>query len=135
MKKLLFAVLLGLILSITQAYAQNNFQESEFYYVSIPVERIWLYRDGYIVVYQKGFNLVRTYIPIEWFTPAGKAEYIYLNTPGAWPHMSIFYRNGEFSHVRLYARRERAHQTWGTVPFHVDLSEYFRNIEEVHLEF
>jgi hypothetical protein len=134
MKKLLFAVLLGLILNMSQSYAQNNFEESEFYYITKPIERIWLYRSGYIVAYQRGFNLVRTYVPIDWFTPAGAADLIVLRSARAWPHITIYYQNGEFSHVRLYVR-ERSHPTWSVVPFHVDLSEYFRGIEEVVLEF
>ena len=134
MKKLLFVVLLGLIFSMTQSFAQNTFEESDFYYITVPVERIWLYREGYIVAYQRGFSLVRTHIPIEWFTPAGKADLIMQRSGSSWPHLTLFYENGQFSHLRLYVR-EHGHPTWGVVPFHVDLSTYFMNIEEIILEF
>ena len=134
MKKVVFAVLLGLIFcAVPSLYAQSiNNQESEYYYLSIPIEKIYLYKQGYIVLYQKGFDLARTYIPLEWFTdPIGKADLIYLGTGSAWPHLSVFYKNGEFSHIRLYVRRAISHQTWGIVPFHVDIDSYFANIVEV----
>jgi hypothetical protein len=135
MRKLFFAVLLGLVLSMTQSlYAQDR-QESEYYYVSIPIEKIYIHNSGYMVTYMQGFHLVRTFIPHDWFTdPAGKADLITLGTGRAWPNLTIYYRNGEFSHVRLYVRRDRSHQTWGTVPFSVDLEQYFTYITEVKLE-
>ena len=136
MKKGIFALLLGLLIcAVPSLYAQRS-RESEFYYISVPIEKIYMYRTGYIVLYQKGFNLARVYIPTEWFTNAGgKADLIYLGSGPVWPHLSIFYRDGEFSHVRLYVRRSWDHETWGVVPFHVDLDAYFANIEEVILEF
>jgi hypothetical protein len=135
MRKLFLAVLLGLVLSMAQSlYAQDR-QESEYYYVSIPIEKIYVHNTGYMVTYLKGFQLVRTFIPHAWFTdPAGKADLITLGTGRVWPSISIYYRNGEFSHVRLYVRRDRSHQTWGSVPISSDLEQYFVYIEEVELE-
>jgi hypothetical protein len=135
MKKLYFAVLLGLVFCMTQSlYAQNNNEESEYYYVSVPIEKIYIHGTGYMVTYLKGFNLVRTFIPHEWFSnPDGKADLITLGTGRAWPNLTIYYKNGEFSHVRLYVRRDRGHETWGVVPFSVDIENYFVYIEEVKL--
>ena len=140
MKKTLLAVLLGLILSGGAAlYAQESksYKESEFYYYSVPIERIYLYRNGYIVMYRKGVNqMARTYIPMDWFTdPTGKADLIKLGTGKAWPYLTVYYKAGEFSHIRLYVSRSQSHETWAVVPLNVNMDEYFQDIESIDLEF
>jgi len=140
MKIALCAVLLGLILGIAPPlYAQSQYghQESEYYYVSTPIEKIYVHRDGYVVFYRKGVNqMANVLIPAEWFTdPSGKADLIFLGPGTRWPSMSIYYQSGEFSHVRLYVRRERSHETWGVVPLTANLSEEFSNVEGLYLEY
>lgn len=138
MKKGLLAVFLGLLIyavPMLPAQQQNTFKESEYYYITVPIEKIFYYKNGYIVLYQQGYHLNRTYIPMEWFTvPTGKADMIALGTGSNWPQLTIYYKNGEFSHIRLYVRRNRAHETWGMVPLNVDIDQYFQNIEEIKLE-
>ncbi|AEF80336.1 hypothetical protein [Leadbettera azotonutricia] len=140
MKKALFAVLIGLVLGIGPTlFAQEKSQrkESEFYYFSVPIEKIYSYRSGYVVTYRKGINkMTRTYIPHSWFEgPNGKAEEIGLGSGKAWPSLTVYYKNGEFSHVRLYVRRERSHESWGIVPLNVNIDQYFEGVEEIKLEF
>jgi hypothetical protein len=140
MKKISLLVLLVLVSGLgfpLFGQEKRQFKESEYYYVSVPIERIFAYRSGYVVVYRKGVNqLARTYLPEEWFSNAGgKAEQINLGSGRAWPYLTIYYKSGEFSHIRLYVRRERAHETWGVVPMNVNIDEYFQGIEEIKLEF
>jgi hypothetical protein len=139
MKKALFVILAVFALG-NVLFAQENSgrkKESDYYYYSVPIEKIYAYRTGYIVVYRKGANqMARTYIPLEWFTdPTGKADQIVLGAGKDWPHLSVYFKSGEFSHIRLYVRRERGHETWGVVPLNVNIDEYFEGVEEIHLEF
>jgi hypothetical protein len=140
MKKALFAVLIGLVLGKGPTlFAQEKSQrkQSEYYYVSVDIEKIYLYRTGYVVSYRKGANkIATTYIPHSWFNdPDGKAEEIGLGTGKAWPSMTVYYKNGEFSHVRLHVRRSRSHESWGIIPLNVNLDEHFEGVEEIKLEF
>jgi hypothetical protein len=141
MKKAVLAALLGLMIGTGWAlFAQESRslrKESDFYYVSVPIEKIYSYRNGYVVLYRKGTNqTARTYIPLEWFTdPTGKADQITLGSGKAWPTLTVYYKSGEFSHVRLYVRRERAHESWGVVPLNINLDEYFEGVEDLRLEF
>jgi hypothetical protein len=140
MKKFSLLVLLVLVSSLgfpLFGQEKRKYKESEFYYVSVPIERIFAYRSGYVIVYRKGINqMARTYIPEGWFTDTGgKAEEIALGSGKAWPHLTIYYKSGQFSHIRVYVRRERAHETWGVVPMNVNIDEYFEGIEEIRLEF
>ena len=123
--------------SSKQQSSSSRYKESEYYYFNFPIEKVYAYRLGYVVLYRKGTNqMARTYVPSEWLsTIGGKGELIMLGSGSEWPSMSVYYKNGEFSHVRLRLRRARAHETWGIVPLNVNIDEYFQNIEEVKLEF
>jgi len=140
MKKFTLLVLLALVFFLeAPLFAQEKrlSKESEYYYVSVLIEKIYTYRSGYVVVYRKGVNqLARTYLPLEWFTDAGgKAEEIALGSGKDWPHLTVYYKSGQFSHIRLYTRREKVHETWGMVPLNVNIDQYFEGIEEIKLEF
>ena len=139
MKKLITAVIFAVLIAAgSPIFAQKipEGKESEFYYVNVSLEKIWPYRAGYIVQYRKGlYQFGRAYLPSEWFTnTAGKGEIITLPKGNAWPSMTVYYKNGEFSHVRLYIHRWNSHQTWGSVPQNINIDSNFDNIETIRLE-
>ena len=138
-KSVLLVVLAALCLggSLFAQQTHHKFKESEYYYFNVPIEKIYSYRKGYIVLYRKGVNqMARTYLPGDWFASVdGKGEYIGLGSGHEWPSMSVYYKQGEFSHVRLRVRRHRSHETWGVVPLNVNIDEFFEGIEEIRLEF
>ncbi|MDR1106215.1 MAG: hypothetical protein LBL44_07645 [Treponema sp.] len=140
MKKFLFTMII--LTGITAAlplFAQtiSEGKESEYFYVHVNIEKIYAYRKGYVVLYRKGVNqMAQAYLPLEWFTEvAGKGELVSLQAPTAWPYMTVYYKSGEFDHVKLYVRKARAHETWGIVPLHVNIDDKFENITDVRLEF
>ena len=138
MKKIIVLVVLAALFQGTFLFAQNELKnESEYYYINVPIEKIYAYKEGYIVLYRKGVNqMARTYLPYNWFTDiGGVGEAIMIGSGTEWPSMSVYYKNGEFSHVRLRLRRARAHESWGVVPLTVNLDEHFRDVEDVKLEF
>jgi len=114
----------------------SGYTESEFYYYNFTIEKIYSHRLGYIVSYRKASNkIVQTYIPIDWFnTIGGKGEIVYLGSGSEWPSMIVYYKNGEFSHVRLRLRKEITHSSWGLIPFTVNIDDLFQDIEELKLE-
>ena len=139
MKKLILtAVFVALIAAGSPVFAEiPEDKQSEYYYVNIGIEKIYPYRAGYIVQYRKGlYQFGRAYLPSEWFTStAGKGEIILLPRGNAWPSMTVYYKEGEFSHVRLYVHRWNSHQTWGNVPQNVNLDSNFDDIESVKIEY
>ena len=137
MKKLIFILLIFAVFTPISVMGLSEENTSEFYYVNVHMEKIYPTRLGYIVMYRKGINGLATVgIPNEWFTDAAsKAEIIYLPRGPNWPSMTIFYHNGEFSHVRLYVHRSKAHQTWGNAPQSADVSRYFQDQDSFKLEF
>jgi hypothetical protein len=140
MKKLIMAaVFLAVFVLGSPLFAQKISPEksSEYFYENITLEKIYPSRAGYILQYRKGVNGIgRVYIPNEWFTDAAsKAELITLPRGKNWPSMTVFYKEGEFTHLRLYVHRWKGHQTWGNVPLNVDVDPYFKDVSTVKLEF
>jgi hypothetical protein len=90
-----------------------------------------------VILYRKGVNqLGRTYLPSEWFTnSASRGEMLTLPSGKAWPSLAVYYKNGEFSHVRLYVHRWRGHQTWGNIPLNVNLDEHFKDVDTINISF
>jgi hypothetical protein len=137
MKKLFMIPVLAFVLGgLAPVLAQED-NKSDYYYVNVPIDKVYPYRRGYVITYRKGVNQqVRAYLPVEWFSDAaGKGELIYQGTGADWPHLTVYYKNGEFSHVRLYLRRDRGHETWGNVPLEVNIDEKFDNVTDLKLEF
>jgi len=138
MKKLV--ILLILFALVMPVFAQNNSNSDDqdrIYYINVPVERIIPTSTGYVIQYRNSSSLLGIVgIPNEWFTDAASSAEIIRLPPGLdWPTMSVFYRNGEFSHIKLYVHRSRAHMTWGNIPQGTDVSRFFTDKESFKINF
>ena len=159
MKKLI--VVLIFLAVISPLFAQNNRGElPDIYYINVPVEKVYPSGKGYIVQYMKNTGKMATVgLPNEWFIypkaansqpdastaaaslqyiAAGRAEIVILPPGKNWPTLTVFYKNGEFSHVRLYVHREKSHPTWGNVPQGADAgrySKYFESTDTIKIEY
>jgi hypothetical protein len=136
MKKLIIVlILMALVLPV---FAQNDSgADAQMYYINVPVEKVYLSHEGYVIQYRKGVNQIATTgIPYEWFTnAAGKAEVLFLPSGRGWPSISVFYREGEFSYLKLYVHRWKNHPTWSIVPQGADMSKHFKEPDSFSLEF
>ena len=106
---LIFVVLAGF------TYAE----QSGYYFKSVPIAKVYMHDLGYRIVYQKSdLNFAVFYVPEQWFDmPTSgdqqrKAELI-MDRNSAYPYFSIFWENGEFSHIRLYLHRDVNHISYG----------------------
>jgi hypothetical protein len=140
-KKFVFLTTLLLVLAgVLPLAAQQNTSSSGkegSYALTVSLERVYPYRKGYVVKYRKGINhVVDAYLPNEWFEGTGKkGDLILMGSGTDWPHMTVFYKDGEFDHVRLYVRKEKSHESWGDIPLHVNIDDRFENVESITLEF
>ena len=140
MKKLVFFAVFTVILAVGSpvfAQADKKANDSQYYYKNVGLERIYPYRNGYAVQYRSGLHRLETaYLPMEWFaSSAGRGEIITLPSGKAWPSLTVYYKNGEFSHVRLYVHHLASHETWGSIPQNVNLESRFQNVEDLRLKF
>jgi hypothetical protein len=144
-KKVVLLVAICIALASVPVFAQEEEAEtsssSNYYYVNAPIQKVYPYRKGYVVTYRKGaIGSATTYLPLEWFEKeveggAPKGEVIMLGTGTQWPYLAVYYKGGEISHVRLYVRKERSHETWGDVPAGINIDDKFESIETIKLEF
>jgi len=134
MKKIIFAfVFMALIMPV---FAQNTPRDGGLYCLNVPVERIFPTKDGYIIMYRSSTIIDTIGLPNDWFSfSGGKAEMVQLADAGDWPSMTVFYRDGEFSHVKLYVHRAKSHHTWGSLPTGTDVSRYFQDQETLNFRF
>ncbi|MDR3303417.1 MAG: hypothetical protein LBS86_03300 [Treponema sp.] len=142
MKKMLLLAAIGLALvTVMPVVAQEN-PGSPYYFVKVPVQKIYPNSRGYVVRYLKGVTtLVDAFLPIEWFEDDNrkegdppKGEVIFLTPGTAWPYLMVYYKDGAFSHVRLFVREDTRHSTWGSI-VRDDLSDKFDGVEEIKLQF
>jgi len=86
---------------------------SEYYPVRVSVVKIYAHADGYRVLYRKGTaGVAEVYIPARWISAGGKAALIRGGDP-SYPYLVVFYKEGKFDHLRLYALADTKDQTWG----------------------
>ncbi|MDR2702297.1 MAG: hypothetical protein LBB72_07695 [Spirochaetaceae bacterium] len=138
--KILLLVFTGFIaLTVLPVTAQNqgggNDSYNDFYYVNVPVEKVFTYRKGYVVLFrQSGLSMGQAYIPYEWFRiDSRKAELLDLPSGRTLPSMSVFYKGGKFYSVRLYVSKNPSHESWGHIPFDVNLDDKFEGVESIDI--
>ncbi len=112
-------------LSTTLLVAQED-KGSVYYVKSLVITQVAMGTNGYKVTYQNSRGkLYNTYIPHQWFVGTDrKAERINTLSPSA-PYMDVYYRDGAFSHVRLFLISTSDHATWIGIDSDEDLSSNF----------
>lgn len=112
---------------------------SQFYVVQLPIEKIFTYSKGYIIEYRKtALVSKKLYIPMEWFLLAKdtrKADILLTRSGPEWPHVSLYYKGNTVDHVKIYARRDQNHFTWGMVRPDSSWDKEFENITDLKVEF
>jgi hypothetical protein len=142
--KITLLLFVTLTLCAVPLFAQEQEEEERLFCVTIPAYKIYLHPKGYIFTYRK--NSIETgslFFPYEWFRiepgankELAKGVMIKLRSGNSiWPKVSIFYRNGEFSYVKLYVRQEVGHESWGLRPLVDNFDAAFENADPPILEF
>jgi hypothetical protein len=136
MKKLLAAILV--------LVAGAVWADSPLYVKSLPIEKITESAKGYKVVYlTANGNIQITYVPMDWFYQSSgyntadgfpKAE-LFLGQDPSYPYIQFYWKNGEFHHVVIYARPNKADTSWGTVGAGEDISSHFDPTKPLDLKF
>ena len=116
MKKLTI-VLIVLIFSCLAVFAQETPRadnESYFYFKTAKIFKIYTYNAGYRIVYEKANLELREFmIPMKWFQAGGKGELIWGND-ASYPYFSVFWKDGQFDHIKLYLVPDLNHKTWAS---------------------
>ena len=123
------------LLTLIPMVSLSAFEDSEHFSRTFFVIRVAPHNLGYRVIYQtEAGNPVVTYLPIEWFRAAGGRATIQHMWHPSGPHMQVFWRNGEFSHLRLVVAPNFEHSSWSVVPASVDVETAF-NVDTLILHY
>lgn len=128
---MLFA-LIFLVLGVFSLNAQE--QDPKLYVKTVGVMKILNHALGYKVLYLKSnMEVGEFYVPHSWFKAGGRAELILGNGP-EFPYFSVFYREGEFDHIKICAAENIKHLSWGRLKRQAGDSSKFE-VETLDLEF
>lgn len=107
---------------------------SEYYVKTAYITKVYNHQLGYKIVYRTGSgSLSEFYIPHKWFSStAGKGELVY-GTEASYPYFSVFWKNGEFHHIRLYLQENYTDLSWGNLRKDKDYTDEF-NVETLNLK-
>jgi hypothetical protein len=131
-RTVIFIAVTLFVLGAFAASAQE--QDPEIYVKTVGIMKILNHALGYKVLYLKSsMDVGEFYVPHSWFKAGGKAELVLGNGP-AFPYFSVFYRNGEFDHIKIYAAENIGHLSWGRLKAQVGDSSKFE-IDTLDLEF
>ena len=106
------------------------------YYKVVPLMKVYTSALGYVVTFFSSDNQVKTvYLPMAWFNngPSSKADIVFGLGPTI-PYMAIFWADGKFDHVTLYASSDDNARSNGLIAEGVDLSKQF-DVQEIPRNF
>ncbi|MFO8063727.1 MAG: hypothetical protein ACQETQ_05385 [Spirochaetota bacterium] len=126
----ILAIMVGGFLGAQEA--QNN-NDSELFVHTIYLNQVFRHRLGFKVTYTAdNLDFQEKYIPSSWFnSAAGKGDLVETGSKSA-PYMDVYFRNGEFSHVRLFVRDNPDHVSWGRLGNEANTQENF-DVETLEL--
>lgn len=131
-RKIVLVVLISLLLGVFAVSAQD--QDPKIYVKTVSIMKILNHSLGYKVLYLKSsMDVGEFYVPHSWFKAGGKADLVMGNTR-AFPYFSMFYRDGKFDHIKLYAHDNIQHLSWGRLKTQAGDSSKFE-VETLDLEF
>jgi len=131
-RTVLLVALVFLVLGVFAANAQE--QDPKLYVKTVSIMKILNHALGYKVLYLKSnMDVGEFYVPHSWFKAGDKAELVLGNGP-AFPYFSVFYRDGKFDHIKIYAAENIRHLSWGRLKRQVGDSSKFE-VETLDLEF
>jgi hypothetical protein len=122
MKRMILLLFTVVMMTAVPLAAQEDQGGENLFVVTIPAYKIYPHAKGYVFDYRmNSTESAHIFLPYEWFHNISSADeeptkgLLRVLGPGdTWPRLSIFYRDGEFSYVKLYVRREKGHESWGS---------------------
>jgi hypothetical protein len=135
MKKMILAGIAVLLLYSLFLIAPVAAEESNLYYVNVPILKIFPYKLGYYVIYRRsGLKTGEAYIPKGWFSPGDQRAILNQTDPGIEPYMTIVTDKGQFDYVQLVVAKDLNNPTWGNLSPGTPIEDKFK-IDKLSLEY
>ena len=115
-------------------------EESKFYARSFNIEKVYFHAKGYKVTYMTGkLKYASAFLPHSWFSQSAKKDGVLAKgelaygEDASYPYMTVFWKDGKFSHVRLYLKRNFYDVSYGVINPKQDPAAF--DVEELVLEY
>lgn len=108
------AALLLVTAIATNIPAQED--EPEMYARSFYIQRVFPNRNGYRLIYTNDHGRNQELlVPLRWFGQTANEQTAELRRGRnpSYPYMEVFWRDGEFSHMKIYLQSDYNHESWG----------------------
>lgn len=104
-----------MILVIISSFMLSSQAKSPYYTRSVIITRVYPHKLGYKVLYMTNeLKNKSIYLPKTIFSDSNDGSDIILGLDKSYPYMQIFWKNGEFSHVKLFLKSDFNDITWGS---------------------
>lgn len=122
-----------IVLLLISSFMLSSATKSPYYTRNVIITRIYPHRLGYKVMYMTNDLTNRSvYLPKTIFSESNDGSDIQLGYGKSYPYMQIFWKNGEFSHVKLFLKADFHDVTWGAFN---DPDAHDKNFESADLKF
>lgn len=122
MKKIVIFIVLS-IFSAGVLFAETT--ESDLYYKSRPIVKIYVTNYGYRVLYQMSdMKVGEFYVPMSWFDPSVGKAILISGSSTAYPYFSIFWKNDQFYYIKIYVKSNMDDPSWGTSTGNANPNDY-----------
>jgi hypothetical protein len=129
---LLALVLFGLAVPL---FAEYNVKGEDVFPVHRHIAMIYAHRMGYKIVFVRGNSEFGVfYVPLDWFGKAGGKGEIVWGSERSYPAFTAFYVDGEFSHIRLYLKRNLNDITWSVLRASAEEQKMF-DVDTLEIEY
>lgn len=127
MKRLLTTIVL--LLSITVLSSAST---SPYYTKSVVVVKVYPHKLGFKVLYMANdLQVKEIYLPNTLFEQQEEGgrerSKVFKGYDKTYPYLTVFWKDGEFSHVKLYLKPDYSDVTWGALHDPDAHDENFRN--------
>jgi len=129
-------LLAALLLIMAVGIAAPAFtEESDVYYVNMPILKIYPHTKGYYIIYRRnGLTSGEFFIPKAWLDNRDQRAVMNLYSANITPYITLVTKKGEFDHIRINAPKNTLDPTWGALFSGAQYDEKF-NVEKLELKY
>ncbi len=119
-----------IVLVLISFFMLSSATKSPYYTRHVIITRIYPHDMGYKVLYMANDLTNRSvYLPNRIFSESNDGSDIIMGNGKSYPYMQIFWKDGEFSHVKLFLKADFHDLTWGAFNDPNSHDENFKNAD------
>ncbi len=125
---------LTILLLLLTTVMLSSATKSPYFSKSVVITRVYPHKLGYLVYYMaNNLENKKVYLPMSLFKEQDGGERersrLFTGYDKTYPYMAIFWKDGVFSHVKLYLKQDYKDVSWGALVDPDSHDQYFGNTD------